>query len=172
MYDRDQSVLAWLETVAVKSFIYPLCIVMGLGFPIPAFGQSAVSSYVAQLQHQGYGDFQISTTLLGRTRILATRGGVTREIVVARNGQILFDYLDVDNKPLSNPIPEQSDNDDPPPDSKTDVISPSDGDGGRGEDSISVLTDPTVSTDTSSDGTSVISPVVSPVTTVTPLVSD
>lgn len=75
-------------------FIVILC----LSFPIPVTAQAPTDNYVSQLVQLGYDDIKISKTFLGRFRILASRDGVTREIVIARNGQLLFDYLDASNK--------------------------------------------------------------------------
>lgn len=63
-----------------------------------AVAQSASSNYAQQLADMGYQGITISTTWLGRTVIRATLDGVTRELVIAKNGQILFDYKDVDQK--------------------------------------------------------------------------
>ena len=93
----------WLEVAVLKRLlsIFVTCTV--LCFPIPAWGQSAVSNYVAQLEHQGYTDITMQRTMLGRTKITASRNGTNREIVVARNGQVLFDYRDTTNRSPSTP---------------------------------------------------------------------
>ncbi len=108
-----KSFSTWLEIVNLKSVSSILVVCAALSFPIPALGQSAISNYVAQLEHQGYSEIVIARTLLGRTKISASRDGVTREIVVARNGQILFDYRDASNREVStSPTPPNYDDDD------------------------------------------------------------
>ncbi len=69
-----------------------------LCLPIPLGAQAPTDNYIAQLQSLGYTNITISRTFLGRFRILANRDGKTRELVVARNGQLLFDYLDATAK--------------------------------------------------------------------------
>lgn len=113
-------------------------------FPIPVNAQAPTDNYIKQLIELGYDEVEVSKTFLGRYRILATRDGQTRELIVARNGQILFDYLDVESRtpsfaPLSNqddgtPAPVASDNsvDTQEPDrddgKKPDILIPADKD--------------------------------------------
>lgn len=84
---------------------------------IPAGAQTPTDNYVLQLRELGYEDITISRTFLGRYKIEASRDGVTREMVVARNGQLLFDYFDADDKSPSvvngiAPVAVPSDNSD------------------------------------------------------------
>jgi len=54
--------------------------------------QSLQDDLVAQLRAQGFTEFTVEETLLGRIRILAISPTLRREIVVTRNGDILRDY--------------------------------------------------------------------------------
>jgi hypothetical protein len=58
-----------------------------------AFAGSVVDEVVAQLRDQGFTDIKISTTFLGRTRVLALGNNLRREIIInPRTGEILRDY--------------------------------------------------------------------------------
>ena len=59
-----------------------------------AVAESFQSSVVAQLRGQGYGEINVETTMLGRVRIVAARGGASREIILnPRTGEILRDVV-------------------------------------------------------------------------------
>ncbi len=59
-----------------------------------AQGQSLQDNLIAQLQAQGFVEFEVSHTLLGRLRIVAVGPEYRREIVVNPNsGEILRDYI-------------------------------------------------------------------------------
>ncbi len=59
-----------------------------------ARADSFQSSVVAQLRGQGYREINVETTMLGRVRIVAARGGASREIILnPRTGEILRDVL-------------------------------------------------------------------------------
>ncbi|MBY6048881.1 hypothetical protein [Vannielia litorea] len=74
-----------------------LCLVTALALPEPAPAQSVRDRVVSQLEAQGFGNFRISRTLLGRVRIVAIGRGMQREIVFnPATGEILRD--------LSRPI--------------------------------------------------------------------
>lgn len=62
-----------------------------------AHAEGLRDSIVSSLARQGYSKIVVSRTFLGRTRILATRPGGTREIVFnPYNDVILRDYMRVD----------------------------------------------------------------------------
>ena len=59
----------------------------------PAQGAGLADSIVSQLRAQGFTSVDVSTTLLGRVRILAEGAASRREIVLnPRTGEILRDY--------------------------------------------------------------------------------
>lgn len=59
-----------------------------------ACADSFQSSVVAQLRSQGYREINVERTMLGRVRIVAARGGASREIILnPRTGEILRDVL-------------------------------------------------------------------------------
>ncbi len=59
-----------------------------------AMAESFQKSVVAQLRSRGYREINVETTLLGRVRIVAARGGASREIILnPRTGEILRDVL-------------------------------------------------------------------------------
>lgn len=93
---------------------------VGLVWPaVFAIAQAPTDNYVANLRALGYDKVEISRTFLGRYRIIAHRDGAVREIVMARNGIILFDYLDVTTtlptpvSPLGNDALPQKNQDSP-----------------------------------------------------------
>ncbi len=52
-----------------------------------------VSAWVRQLSLDGYEEMTISRTWLGRTRIVAEKGDIKREIILnSRTGEVLRDY--------------------------------------------------------------------------------
>jgi len=62
---------------------------------LPGFAaaQSVQDSIVQQLQSQGFSEFRVNRTLLGRVRIVALRDDLRREIVLnPTTGEILRDY--------------------------------------------------------------------------------
>lgn len=59
-----------------------------------AFADSYQNAVVSQLRKQGYRQINVERTLLGRVRIVAARGGGSREIILnPRTGEILRDVL-------------------------------------------------------------------------------
>ena len=59
----------------------------------PAFAGDVTGAWVRQLRLDGYERITISRTWLGRTRILAVKGCVEREIMLnRRTGEVLRDY--------------------------------------------------------------------------------
>lgn len=71
---------------------FGLLLVMALAAPVQA--QSLEEAIVAQLRAQGFVEFQISQTLLGRLRIVAIGPDYRREIVInPSSGEILRDYI-------------------------------------------------------------------------------
>lgn len=60
----------------------------------PVLAQSLQDSLIAQLRTQGFVEFQVSQTLLGRLRIVAIGPDYRREIVInPSSGEILRDYI-------------------------------------------------------------------------------
>lgn len=68
-----------------------------------------VMSLIDDLKRQGYQDFDVSHTWLGRVRIVAHMNGAVRELIIdPRTGEILRDYQDVQGqggRPRSPPDP-------------------------------------------------------------------
>lgn len=61
--------------------------------PLPALAQSVQDQIISQLTDQGFGNFEISRTLLGRVRILSKSNTLSREMVFNPvTGEILRDY--------------------------------------------------------------------------------
>jgi len=61
--------------------------------PLPALAQSVQDQIISQLTDQGFGNFEISRTLLGRVRILTKSNTLSREMVFNPvTGEILRDY--------------------------------------------------------------------------------
>lgn len=75
-----------------------------------------VVSLIDDLKRQGYKDFDVSQTWLGRVRIVARMNGVVRELIIdPRTGEILRDYQDVQGqggRPRSPPDPVDHNGDD------------------------------------------------------------
>lgn len=69
-----------------------------LSAPGLALSQSPADAVVRQLQNQGYVEFNVSRTLLGRIRVVAVApDGSEREIVFnPSSGEILRDYIDAE----------------------------------------------------------------------------
>jgi hypothetical protein len=58
----------------------------------PALAQDYVGSVISQLERMGFGAIRQERTLLGRVRIIGTRGDGRREIIInPNNGEILRD---------------------------------------------------------------------------------
>lgn len=72
----------------------PMCICMMLAaLPMTAAAQSFEDQILAQLTEQGFEDFEVSRTFLGRIRVISTNETLTRELVFNPNtGEILRDY--------------------------------------------------------------------------------
>lgn len=69
-----------------------------------AGAQSLQDNIIAQLQAQGFVEFQTSRTLLGRLQIIAIGPEFRREIVLnPHTGEILRDYLSTNNGQAQNP---------------------------------------------------------------------
>lgn len=81
-----------------------------------AGAQSLQDNLVAQLREQGFVDFEVSRTLLGRIQIIAIGPDYRREIVFnPNNGEILRDYLTSTTGQMRNPLlvaPEARERDD------------------------------------------------------------
>lgn len=61
---------------------------------LAASAQTVEENVLSQLRQQGYVDFQVSHTLLGRLHIVAVSADYRREIVInPNNGEILRDYI-------------------------------------------------------------------------------
>jgi hypothetical protein len=79
----------WGNLMQRRAFLLTLS--GGIALALPAFAAFS-DDVVTQLGEQGYQNITVSTTWLGRVRILATRDGGTREIVLnPRTGEILRD---------------------------------------------------------------------------------
>lgn len=66
---------------------------------LPVAAQGAQERVVEQLKDQGYARIQITRTLLGRTRIVATGAASRREIILNTNtGEILRDYWEAEGR--------------------------------------------------------------------------
>ncbi|MFN4154743.1 MAG: hypothetical protein ACK4HF_08820 [Paracoccaceae bacterium] len=73
-----------------RAFILTMAVGLAAAFPALAAGFS--DQVVRQLRRQGYRNIVVARTLLGRTRITATRGGGAREIILnPKTGEILRD---------------------------------------------------------------------------------
>ena len=69
-----------------------------IGFATPALANPHVDRVIAMLQAEGYTQFEIERTWLGRIRIEAENGSQEREIVLNRStGEILRDYVQIDD---------------------------------------------------------------------------
>lgn len=76
----------------MKRRAFILTMAGGLVAALPAFASGFSDKVVRQLRRQGYRDIVVARTLLGRTRITATRGGGLREVVLnPKTGEILRD---------------------------------------------------------------------------------
>jgi hypothetical protein len=76
-----------LAALLIMTAIAPPAVAEGTDFSI------IQQSVVSQLDAQGYQDFTVGRTWLGRIVITARRGALQREIVLnARSGEILGDY--------------------------------------------------------------------------------
>lgn len=75
-----------------RTLILGLGLVLASATDLSAAAQDVVSSITDQLRAQGFSRIETQRTLLGRTRIIATGDGGTREIIVnANTGEILRD---------------------------------------------------------------------------------
>lgn len=98
------------------SILRALAIVAATTAPFAVAAQSVEQSIIAQLTNQGFGNFQISRTLLGRIRIVSQSGTLTREIVFnPTTGEILRDYWrDKDGDRATPRLVDPNDDDDRP----------------------------------------------------------
>lgn len=98
------------------SILKALAIVAATTAPFAVAAQSVEQSIIAQLTNQGFGNFQISRTLLGRIRIVSQSGTLTREIVFnPTTGEILRDYWqDKDGDRATPRLVDPNDDDDRP----------------------------------------------------------
>lgn len=95
--------------------ILTLCVAL---IGTPAFADEFADRIVLWLQDQGYTQFEVKRTWLGRIKIEAYADGIEREIIVnSRTGEILRDYWEIedddalDGAPLLLQIPEDLGND-------------------------------------------------------------
>lgn len=106
----------------------------------PAHAQTVVDQIIAQLEAQGFTAFDVSRTLLGRSRIVATSGDQQREIIVnPRTGEILRDYwiiLGENGEAVGSALQgdEDDEDDDEDGDSEDDGEGGDDGEDGEGID--------------------------------------
>jgi hypothetical protein len=69
-----------------------LCIAL-VAAPFAALAQSVQDQIIGQLTEQGFGEFEISRTFLGRVRVVTQSEQLERELVFNPNtGEILRDY--------------------------------------------------------------------------------
>lgn len=74
-----------------RRLLFAVVTVFSLALPVAAYADF-VDDMVIVLTQQGYSDIEVMRTLLGRTRILASRDNGTRELVVnPRTGEVLRD---------------------------------------------------------------------------------
>jgi hypothetical protein len=71
----------------------------------PVLAADVVSAWIRQLSLDGYEEMTVSRTWLGRTRIVAERGEVHREIILnTRTGEVLRDYSRSNDGSLRLPL--------------------------------------------------------------------
>lgn len=107
---------------------------------VPVLAESYADQVVRQLRAQGYRNIETSRTLLGRARILATRKGMRREIVLdPRSGEVLRDLLVRMGNGKSGTLEIRDDHSAPPGPSNDDGQADTDDDGkdddGKDDDS-------------------------------------
>ena len=112
---------------------------LALATPALAQDDRATRQVVRQLERQGFRIVQINRTLLGRVRVVARRGDLTREIVLdPRNGQILRDYVsggdDDERSPDIGDFDDEDDDDDGEGGDDDDDDDDDDSEGGGGDD--------------------------------------
>lgn len=118
------------------SILKALAIVAATTAPFAVAAQSVEQSILAQLTNQGFGNFQISRTLLGRIRIVSQNGTLTREIVFnPTTGEILRDYWQDKDGDRATPRLVDPNDDDDRPRSNSGSGSGSSGSGGSGSNS-------------------------------------
>ena len=80
--------------------ILALCLTAG-----PAMAKDVATAWVEQLTLDGYDDISVSRTWLGRTRIIAEKGEIEREIILNhRTGEVLRDYSRHEDGTLRLPL--------------------------------------------------------------------
>ncbi|KFE34616.1 hypothetical protein [Thioclava atlantica] len=85
-----------------RRFLIVTSALMALGAGA-AQAETAAEAVVRQLKSFGYGDIDVNRTLLGRVRITAARGAVSREIVIdPRTGEVLRDLSRSGHTPILN----------------------------------------------------------------------
>lgn len=85
-----------------RRFLIVTSALMALGAGA-AQAETAAEAVVRQLKSFGYGDIDVNRTLLGRVRITAARGAVSREIVIdPRTGEVLRDLSRSGRTPILN----------------------------------------------------------------------
>ncbi len=99
--------------------------------------QTITDPVVEQLRQQGYVEFEVSRTLLGRVRVIALMpGGGRREIVInPATGEILRDRFDASDEAPPPHVGNRPDSDPPADDGRGGGATASDGDrsGGQGQ---------------------------------------
>jgi len=97
----------------MRKFLYAAALCLAA---FPALAADVTSAWVRQLALDGYEEISIGKTWLGRTRILAEKGDIKREIVLnTRTGEVLRDYTRAENGLIRLPLgfdAGQDDNDD------------------------------------------------------------
>lgn len=102
MYSRRRLLIATMASCA-----------MAMATPAMAQDDRVTRGVLRQLERQGFEIERINRTWLGRVRILASRRGQSRELVVdPRNGAILRDFISDDDDDDRPRIPDIRDHDD------------------------------------------------------------
>jgi len=71
----------------------------------PVAAKDVTAAWVEQLVLDGYDDIEVSRTWLGRTRIIAEKGEIEREIILNhRTGEVLRDYSRHEDGTLRLPL--------------------------------------------------------------------
>ena len=86
-----------------RGFLTGLIVGAAVGLvPLSALAQDVAAPVLRVLTKQGYGDFKIKRTWLGRLQIIAESDGRRREVVLNNNtGEVLRDVVYLDGKSTS-----------------------------------------------------------------------
>ena len=93
--------------ISFQNTLKAILTLAALGLSAPVFAETVEESVVRQLRAQGFTEFEVERTLLGRLKIEAKNATIEREIVInPTTGEILRDYWEYrsGNKRSSNNI--------------------------------------------------------------------